>query len=234
MKGALVFLLVMLLLVSAGCTQEERDEITGQVTQLVEPVTNKIQETAMDMEHHGLKIEAAETISEAVNAAHLPTINLNEIHEYDDYVQMIENLNLAIKIVNKHVDKQFNPFSTERVAYEEFLRKVNKYSPLIDNYNELVIGSGEFDPAREESADRVLTSTAGCAIEATLITSSALHKAVFKTLGEASAHFGLLRLSHTCGPCVGAAMQSAYWGSKNFIVERGSELGRIIFKEAVD
>jgi|GEM_PF-1718217 len=223
MSSTLVIVVVVLCLWLIGCSEENRDKISGNVIKYKDEGLNKIGEFSHSEEVFRLKIDTAGAIAGSVNKANLPKISSDQVQSYEGYKEMLDNLNLGIKIVNNHFDKEFDPLSTERSAYEEFTKKIDKYSPLINNYNDLIEASRNYD-GTEASADKVLTSTASMGVELFLIHDGNLHKAVFSNVGEFSARIGLLKLSKICGPCVGAAMETIYWSSKNYIVDKSGKI----------
>ncbi len=170
------------------------------------------------------KEKIAESIATQINTKNLKEINLSQVQNYDDFTAKIDKINLVISIVNKHVDKEFDPLSVERTKYDQFTMTVTKYSPLIENYNDLIVVSRNFNVDDEELVDAILTETAAFAFEVAFISSFGLHELIFKSVGEFAVYSGLLRLSNVCRPCVSAAMSSAYWTGKNIVVDKGSKL----------
>ncbi len=207
-----------------GCTKDDINKITEGINDYKDKGTDIIHNLTTNSETKKAKFELAESIAESINKLSISQISSNKIQSYEDYKKTVDKINLVIKTTNKHYDKKFNPLSTERKAYEQLTKNIDKYSPLINNFNELVTASKNFDKKDEKSADEVISATAGFGVELFLIQDGTLHKLVFNNVGEFSASVGLLKLSKVCGPCVGIAMESLYWSSKNYIVDKGGEL----------
>lgn len=94
---------------------------------------------------------------------------------------------------------------------------------MIDNYNKIVKYSNKYD-GRLDTSDKLLIACGWLCIEVMLIQSNTLHQMVFKNVGPSLSKLGLLKLNNICQPCVSQAMKTAYWESKNFAIEEGSDL----------
>ena len=223
----LVILLLTIVFLS-GCSNEDIESITNKAediqTYVVSFVSNETARTEV-------KIDFAETIANAVINSKLQKINIEKIQTYDGYQMMIDRINLLIEIINPYLDKEIGTLSKDEGSYQKFLLAVNRYSPLIDNYNSLIEASYGFDPSNEASADRVISTTAGFTVEATLIFGGYVHKLTFKTVGELANFFGLTKMTSICGPCVSNTMSSMYWTGKTFVIEKFSELTETIIQQ---
>ena len=136
---------------------------------------------------------------------------------------MVDNLNLAIKIINDKSGSNIKYFSKEIEAYDKFMREVKRYSPLIDNYNHLITYSNEFNPENDESVNKLLTKTVGFTVETLLIFGGVFYQFAFITTGYLASAFGLTKLASVCGPCVSAVMSGGHWVIRNGLVEKTSE-----------
>lgn len=221
MRIVLVFLVILLL---TGCQNAELNRISGKVID----VGNRVEEGTENLftnqsAREDVRIEVAGKIAHPIRESNLKHINPENIHSHNDYKEMIDDINFVITYINKHLDSNFKPFSKERDAYQKFMTQVNKWSPVVDKYNQILDYSRSYDGSIEAS-DELLVATGGLCIEVTMITSTTLHNAIFKTVGPAYAELGLLKLNQICRPCVSQAMKNAYWGTKTIAVEKGSEL----------
>lgn len=207
-----------------GCTKEEVNKITGDLTSKGNEVKDYVGDfISNESVRHETKVEIAGKIAFAIKDSNLQQIDLTNIESYEDYKKMVDNLNLVIKIINDKSGSNIKYFSKEIEAYDKFMLEVKRYSPLIDNYNYLITYSNEFNPENDESVNRLLNKTAGFTVEALLIFGGVFYRFAFITVGHLASAFGLTKLASVCGPCVSAVMSNGHWVIRNGLVEKTSE-----------
>lgn len=227
-----IVLIVFSALFLASCTpqdsaklEEGAREVTGAVVNGATDIYSKTKDfVTNETEQKEAKISVAKTIAETIQSSNLQEIDMTKVTKYEEYTKMIDNINLIIKIINDKADTELKYLSKDIEAYEKFTKTITKYTPLIDNYNGLIQASKDFNPNKEELANKVIAKATSFTVEAALISLGALHKAVFNVVGDFSRTFGLTTFSRTCPSCVSAVMSTSYWGIKNAIVNEGGEL----------
>lgn len=232
MKRLILVFLILTTLLLAGCTREEVNNMANTFKTNANEVTSYAKSfVENDETRREAKFDVAEEIANFVILNNMNEIKLEEAEaSYEGYKELIDNLNLGIDIINKHTDFDFNYLSKEREAYKEFLKKVSKYTPLIEEYNGLILASREFDRANELTANEVIMQTMKMSTESFLIFSPTVHMTTFKSVGTMASSFGLTNLAKVCGPCVSSIMSTSYWGGKNFLVDQGGDTMEIFFE----
>ena len=150
-------------------------------------------------------------------------IDVHKIQTYEGYKNMADNLNLAVKIINEKAGTNIKYFGKESVDYDKFMLEVERWTPLIDNYNGLINASNNFNPSNEESADMVIKKSIGFAVESVLILGGAFYKVTYFAIGTFADYFGVTKLASVCSSCVSAVMSTGHWFVRNGAIEKVSQ-----------
>jgi len=84
-----------------GCTKEEVNKITGDLVSKGNEVKDYVGDfISNESVRQETKVEIAGKIAFTIKDSNLQQINLTKVESYEDYQKMVDNLNLAIKIIN--------------------------------------------------------------------------------------------------------------------------------------
>lgn len=223
-KGLILILLIISFTLT-GCTEGEVKDITGNVISKSKEAVEYVDRfTSNETVRHEAKVDSATMIATMVKNSNLKEIDLKNIQSYDNYKEMIDNLNLMVKIINEKGGTGIKYFSKEIGAYDKFLLEVNRYTPLINNYNDLIYYSKNLDPTNEESVNMLITKSVGFTVEAILIFGGVFYKFAYLAVGNFASALGLTKFASVCGPCVSAVMSSGHWIIRNGMIEKTSGL----------
>lgn len=182
-----------------------------------------------DSQKHQIKVNIAVNISNQVKQMNLRPIDLKKVQTYQDYVEMVDHLNLAIQIINDKIDSDFMYLQKGTESYDKFMMEVSRYSPLIDNYNEFIQSSYDLVPSDECSVNNLYIKGMKFGGEATLVLGGAFYGTAFEVTGTLARTFGLTKMTSICSPCVSAAMSSLHWATRNSLIEETTEtIGRAL------
>lgn len=229
----LVLTVAILLFTSAACTPQDHTKAntqihqTGQVisemgTQLGNYARAFVTNTTARQE---TLLQTADKISEAVRNAGLKQIHLDDIHSYQAYKDFIENVDLMIKTLNEQAGLNIQTLSESREAHAKVIGTIEKYSPLIDNYDQVVSSSYIYASKRDvPTATELVTATTGLAFETAFLEGNIAHQEIFEALGLLSGKSGVLHLARTCPSCVSVIMNSAYWTARKAAARESTKM----------
>ena len=218
-------ILICILIITASCSGQQLQDATNSVIAKGESAIDYTKNfLSNDTKRLEAKIDIASNIAAAVTNTNLKGIDLQEIQTYEEYKNMVDNLNLAVKIVNEKASTDIKYFRKETEAYDKFIIEVERWTPLIDNYNALINASRNFDISNVESADMVIKKSIGFTVESVLIVGGAFYKVTYMAIGTFANYFGLTKLASVCSACVSAVMSSGHWIVRNGAIDKTSQL----------
>lgn len=214
-----------LLIITTSCTKQELKDTTDLLIAQGESAVDQTKEFfSNDTKRLEAKINISSFIAGTIVNSNLKNIDLHNIQSFEDYKDMADKLNVAVKILNEKAGTNIKYFSKEPEAYDKYLIEVERWTPLIDNYNALIIASRNFDSSNLESADMVIKKSIGFTVESVLILGGTLYKATYVVIGEFSSYFGLTKLASVCSTCVSTVMSGGHWIVRNGAIEKISQL----------
>ena len=220
---------VTLLLILSGCNNQDINTITNNAIKTFNEsknyVDNLIQNKSKQVE---LKSDLAKSIAQPIIYNNLQKINLSKVQSHEDFKDMIDRVNLLISVYNDKAGTDMKLLSKEIDAYNNFQREVSRYTPLVDNFNNLIDASYNLNYTSEESVDNLLKKSISFTVESVLVAGGIFHKAVFTIIGKFSSAFGLTSFSRVCPTCVSTVMSSGYWATKNYLVNTAGNLSENI------
>jgi CRISPR/Cas system CSM-associated protein Csm2 small subunit len=223
-----IFVVIMLLTLSA-CTKQEIQDVTNNVIVNIDDSMDYLSgllDNATMQEH--LKADLALKLATPILAGSLQRIDIEKVQSYEDFQEMIDKINFMIGIYNDKAETDLKFLSKEQEAYHRFCIEVNRYAPLVNNYNEFIEACQNLDCNDKQSVDFVLKKAISFTVESTLIFGGVFHKTVFSLIGKFSKAFGLTGFARVCPTCVSTVMSSGYWSTKNYIINKAGELSENI------
>ena len=171
-----------------------------------------------------------------IAVAKLQPINFASVENFERYKTFADRLNSLIKILNEQGDIFNIPsFQPTQSGWEKASRFITEYSPLIDNYNEVVLAAKNFEAKRDkESLKDFYLCSGKFAFEATLIIGAVFYSAAYQTVGFAYRASGLNRLAFTCSSCVSVILGNAHWFIRGVMVEGTSQIAKEIADDAIE
>lgn len=216
---------LFLLITTTSCTKQELKDTKDLLIEKGESAVDQTKEFfSNDTKRLEAKINISSFIAGTIVNSNLKNIDLHNIQSFEDYKDMADKLNVAVKILNEKAGTNIKYFSKEPEAYDKYLIEVERWTPLIDNYNALIIASRNFDSSNLESADMVIKKSIGFTVESVLILGGTLYKATYVVIGEFSSYFGLTKLASVCSTCVSTVMSGGHWIVRNGAIEKISQL----------
>jgi hypothetical protein len=161
-----------------------------------------------------------------INAANLPMMNMTSVDSFDRYKTFADNTNDLITILNnKNELFKIPKFEVTQEAWGRLSKKITEYSPLINNYNQ-VVGDAKIyvENNSKENLDRFYISSGKFAFESAIIVGALFYTASFEIVGFAYRSVGMNALALKCGPCVSVILSNAHWFIRTFLVESASNV----------
>jgi len=211
---SIVYVITIALIVSiSGCTQppvyippqtqNSSESITGLASSLV----------------NSLNVKTA-----ANEIAKLPTLDVDSIEQYEGYKTFAGDTNDIIRILREQTNFKDIPMLGEtQEDFSKFLNVVEKWTPLIGNYNELVSSARNFDENNQSSVQKFYTTAATFAFETTIIYTAAFYGPSYNSVRAVYRGSGLQSLAFECSSCVSVVLSHAHWFVRTALVEASSK-----------
>lgn len=157
--------------------------------------------------------------------AKLPLLKLDTVESYENYRDLTERTNDLITILNEQSGVEIPKFETTQEAWHAVSKKINKYGPLINNYQNLtqtarILVNNDSDQNYKE----FYLSLGKFSLETGLISLTLFHAAAFESVGLVYRSTGLSSIALKCPSCVSVVLSGAYWTVKTALVEESSKI----------
>ena len=162
--------------------------------------------------------------------AKLDSLNLTKIERFEDYRALIEHMNTLIIILNEQ--ELFNvPILPSPTIdnWDKISKSITKWSPLINNYNEVILSAKEYEknPDRSNLEDFYVAS-GKFSIETALVVWSSFYGLAYNGVGIVYRSIGLNKYAVSCPTCVKAILSNAHWFVRTVLVEGSSKVSEIV------
>jgi hypothetical protein len=162
----------------------------------------------------------------------LPEFNEKTIDTYLTYKEFADRLNQIIYLLNRETDIFDIPkLDTSLEGFQKISKVVTEFTPLINNYNEVISTSKKVRRDEPETLDDFYVASGKLGIEVGIITCAAYYKVAYKSVGIIYRASGLNRLAFTCPTCIKIILSDAHWFIRNTLVEESSKRIFPIFEE---
>lgn len=166
--------------------------------------------------------------------ASLPEMNLQTVNSYEDYKDLVDKTNDIILILNEQGNFDIPKLKDTQEAYGEVSKKIIKYTPLIDNYNDLIKNAKIYIEENSEANYQNFYSSLGkFSLETSVIGITLFYSLSYKTVGILYQSSGLSSIATKCPSCVSVALSNAYWTAKTVLVEESSKIAENLINETV-
>lgn len=167
--------------------------------------------------------------------ASLPEMNLQTVDSYDQYKQFADNTNDLIKIINEQGRFNIPLLKTTEEAWGEASKKITKYGPLINNYQNLTGSARIFENNKcKQSYQAFYLSLGKFSLETSIIGITLFYTASYQTVGILYRASGLGPVALKCPSCVSVVLSSAYWTVKTTLVEESSKTAENLINKLND
>ena len=167
--------------------------------------------------------ETAYSISLEMDNYGLEPLNVHILKNYGNYESEMTRVNRVIDVLNENMDYDFNPIPLDKASHGNFIRLVNKgekYLPVIDSYNELLISSDLVleDRNNREYVKRFYICAFLLSADVALIQSGGIHRSVFKSVGSLNSELKLMKSVPYLGYSgYGLLLSTIYWSIRGYV-----------------
>lgn len=158
--------------------------------------------------------------------AQLPRIDNQTVLTKDNFQEVYNKFNLMIEILNNEAGFDFQKLQLTKKSFNKVSKAITKYSPLINNYNEIIDAASSYNEEDEDSVKSFYTASAIFGLEITLIVTAVFYGAIFKGVGIVYRATGLNRLAFSCPTCIRVVLSQAHWFVRIYMVEKSGEAAK--------
>jgi len=184
----------------------------------------------------GCNTPTGNTVAEFANetlplqVAKLQPMKLESVDNFDKYKSFVDHMNNLIKILNEQSDMfDIEPFNPTFEGWEKASKLITEYSPLINNYNEVVSTAKTFESAHtEDSRKKFYFASGKFAFETAIIVGAVFYTASYEAVGIAYRSVGLNTFALKCGSCVSVILSQAHWTIRTVLVEGSSQAAQFV------
>lgn len=170
-----------------------------------------------------------------LEVAMLNSIDLSYITTIDDYYSFAEDYNKLILIVNEELDLTMNLLDLSSEGFANMLNLISKYSPLIDNYNQVVSNAVEFRKNELiEYKQAFYKAVLVFAFEAGLIAYAVFYGPAYNMTGAIYRQIGLNRFAIRHPKLISVILSNMHWTIRASLTEGSSLLAKGILDYAND
>lgn len=221
-------LILMIAVFLLGCTPEQKDCIQKSVDTMTIIGNDAIMElknkscdlyvlTSDFFKEHDFNfnlnessINLAVTLSSKIST--FEKIDASTFENYEIFKKFQDNINYVIGSINENIGTQFRTMDVTPEEFDKVADKVQKYTPLIEPYNNLIEKSRLVNKSDQTSLGKFYISAFALGTDVFLVQGSYIHKAIFPKIGELNGVLGIYKLKDFCGnKCFGLAMYNVYW-----------------------
>ena len=162
----------------------------------------------------------------------LPQLNIKEVENYENYKEFVDKTNDLILILNEKGKFNVPLLENTQEAWSEASKKITKYGPLINNYQNLIQNANNFENDKnKENYQNFYLSLGKFSLETSIIGITIFYAASYQTVGILYRASGLNTVALKCPSCVSVVLSSAYWTIKTTLVEESSKISESIIKQ---
>jgi len=152
--------------------------------------------------------------------ANLPLADVESVttyHEFADYS------NLLIGELGRDGWFDLQKLEGSEKEYKEISKVITEWTPLLGNYNEVVLAARNYDENNEHSSKEFYKAAGIFTVELALILSATYYKVAFKAVGWLYQKSGLTTVAFHHPEIVSFVLSKAHWSIRKFLVDSSSE-----------
>ena len=208
--------------------------ITNDVSNAVDVIDNNIKKVLEELNHYidsipdKYKIIIPEDIGIVNGIAKLETIDNTTLGNSQGYKEFADNVNTILEFINREGGLDIEHLKGTTDEYKEVSKLITRLTPLVDNYNALVLSAKAYDENDPESIRAYYKALGLFCLEVGLIYSHVWYKTSYAVVGKVYRVSGLNRLAFKCPTLISAILGKAHWGLRNYLTNKTTETVGII------
>lgn len=163
---------------------------------------------------------SAKTLVDSI--AILPKLELKTVENFEQYKIFADHINTLIRILNHERGIQIPEIEKSLESFEKISNVVEAWTPLIDNYNNLIESARDYDDKKRETVEKFYTALGIFGLETTIVLTASFYKITFETVGFIFRSSGFNVAAFHCPACVSAILSSMHWLFRNTLVDEAS------------
>jgi thiol-disulfide isomerase/thioredoxin len=220
MKALIASVLIAIVLISGcntpntgGTTPNTVGAATGSMTEEISKETLQFSNTTLPL-----------------SIAKLPELDIKKVENFESYKQFTDRTNELIEILNEKTDLFHIPkLDATREGWEKASKLITEYSPLIDNYNQVVSSAKTYkNNSSDENLKDFYIASGVFGLETGVIVWAVFYSAAYNSVGIAYRAVGLNRFAFECPSCVKIILSNAHWAVRTALVEASSQAAQEI------
>lgn len=232
-KKILIGTIFIMILLLSGCTENVTNHIPEELkdlTNVAEEEYNKFLEYGKD----GLNAIENTVINEdklIEEISKLEPIDDGTIDGAEGYHNIADQLNLLIDILNIEIGLDLDYLQGTQAEYQTLSKIITEYTPLIGNYNKIVISAQEYQNGKTSSKDIFYKAVAEFSLEFIIIQGAVFYKPAYRVTGVIYRNIGLNRLAFKYPSVVSHLLSKIHWLLRNLMVNESSEIAGLLIGE---
>ncbi|QQR93140.1 MAG: hypothetical protein IPJ89_02790 [Candidatus Iainarchaeum archaeon] len=154
--------------------------------------------------------------------AGLPKMEVKTVENFEQYKTFADHLNALIQIINRERGLQIPEIEKSVESFEKVSNIVEAWTPLIENYNNLIDSARDYDDKKRETVEKFYTTLGIFGLETTIVFTASFYKISFETVGFIFRSSGFNAAAFHCPACVSAILSSMHWLFRNTLVDETS------------
>ncbi len=160
-----------------------------------------------------------------IKIAQLDSIDLSHISSQAEYIEFAGKLNNFIEIMNDELDLDVPLLKIESDSWEKFSKNLNKYSPVIGNYNAVVDSAVKFSHTHLSDDKKTFYILSMALIfEVGTIAFASFYSISYNTIGTFYFKSGLSRYAQNHPVLVSKILSWFHWTYRNILVNYASTI----------
>jgi hypothetical protein len=159
--------------------------------------------------------------------AKLPILDMSSVDSYQKYTEFADAADALIKLLNEKSNGTFKipQIDVTLENFQKASRLITEYSPLINNYNDVVETAIQVNKGKSDIKEFYKTS-AIFGLEVAVIFTGLFYPFSYDTVGVLYRAVGLNRFAVDCPSCVSFILSSAHWAIRTALVEESSKVAK--------
>ena len=202
-----IFLFFIFVILISGCSTQEIEEITGDVVSKSKEIIDGVDLNEM---YKNVALELAGSISG------VEPIDYSTFENYEKFKLFTIRVNYIFSITNENFGTSFEPVLVEQEEFKDIIRTMQKYSPLIEPFNDMTDKSRKVSEDDSNSIEEFYISVFVFGTDTFLIQTGGIHKYAFRGLGHLNGSLKLYKIKEICGnKCFGLVLKETYGFLRN-------------------
>ena len=131
-----------------------------------------------------------------------PPIDETTFASVSKFKNFVNDINEILKVSNNRFGTNFRRIETNDVKFKEFsrnLNKIQKYTPLIKSYNNLINSANSINKNKSETINRFYENLFLFGIDVVLVHNQVFHKFTYTSVDYLANELRLVKIKNICG-----------------------------------